>query len=224
MKHGIDTALSVAKEKKLQVFRPFETKKFIIRVFDSEKVASVVKLKFYEKLFFKLKEKNKKIKNSANLRQFRKEDIPILFNLLVDLTKDYEVSIEPNLEDFKWVLEQPVANCVIYEKGEEIKGFMLAWEFQLTGFGNAIPFGWIDIIHIKNLSTSEATDLSLYLSETSNAKGWFGLQSPYIPYYNSKPLQKANFVFFPKKLSFDIILLSKVKIPGKFKAVYFDWR
>ncbi|UJG41665.1 MAG: hypothetical protein K9W45_04160 [Candidatus Heimdallarchaeum aukensis] len=216
--------MSVAREKSFQVFRPYETNKFIIRVFNSEKVSKVVKLKFYEKYFFKLKEKNKKIKNRANLRKFRKDDIPILFELITNLTKDFNASIEPNFEDFKWLLEQPITNCVIYEKNKEVKGFMLAWEFQLAGFGNSIPFGWIDIIHIKNLSIQEAKDLSLYLSETSNAKGWVGLQSPYIPYYNSKPLQKANFVFFPKKLSFDIILLNNIEIPEKFSSVYFDWR
>ncbi|MHA1400870.1 MAG: hypothetical protein ACTSQE_11040 [Candidatus Heimdallarchaeaceae archaeon] len=95
---------------------------------------------------------------------------------------------------------------------------------NLAGFGNAIPFGWLDIVHIYNLNNKESRDLSVFFTSISKAKGWKGIQTPYIPYFRSKPLKKANFIFFPKKLSLDMLLLKDVPVPEKVESIYFDWR
>ncbi|MFW9924941.1 MAG: hypothetical protein ACFFDW_16820, partial [Candidatus Thorarchaeota archaeon] len=135
------------------------------------------------------------------------------------------ISIVPELEDFKWMLKNPQVNCVVHEDDHgKVKGFMLAWEFILAGLGNKIPFGWLDMVHIHRLTTKEASDLANYLSQTCAERGWYGLQTPYIPYFDMKPLKKAKFFFFAKKIHIDLFNLKKILIPTNIDSFYFDWR
>ncbi len=106
----------------------------------------------------------------------------------------------------------------------KVKGFMLAWEFILAGMGNRLPFGWLDMVHIHRLTTKEAGDLANYLCQTSEEHGWYGLQTPYIPYFDMKPLKDAKFFFFDKKINLDFFNMNNVPIPEKVETVYFDWR
>ncbi|MHA1303526.1 MAG: GNAT family N-acetyltransferase [Candidatus Heimdallarchaeaceae archaeon] len=129
--HGIDTSKSVAKEENIPFRRIVSTDKFIIRVFDANEVASVVKLKWYEKLFFKYKQTVPKLQNSR-VREYEDEDIEELFALTQDLVKRNQIAIVPTFEDFKWLLDNPGTICVVYENEEgKIKGFILAWELIL---------------------------------------------------------------------------------------------
>ncbi len=223
--HGLDTAVSIAKEIDGKIVRLMSTDKFIIRVFEPEEVAKVVKLHFYEKWFFHLVKKVKK-PNNPHLRQWKKDDFEELFTLTQEFVKKNQISVVQRKEDFKHILFNEATNCVVYEgEDNKIKGFMLAWEFDLAGFGNSIKFGWLDMIQIYDLTKKEATELSNYLAYTSKIeRGWKGIQAPYIPYFNPKPLQKANFVFFPKILTLDLMKFKEIEIPEEIKRIYFDWR
>ncbi len=81
-------------------------------------------------------------------------------------------------------------------EGEDglVDGFLLAWEFQLAGYGKAVPFGFLDLVHTYRLSFQNTVDLAWFLCVTSKARGWAGLQSPYIPYFNPKPFKNARFI------------------------------
>lgn len=53
------------------------------------------------------------------------------------------------------------------------------WEFILAGFGNQVPFGWLDTVHAYNLSGNEVKDLANFMSEEAIKLGWKGLQTPF---------------------------------------------
>ncbi len=222
--HGIDVSTAVSREKDIPLQRVVTLTKFVIKAFDVDKVATVVKLRWYEKLVFRFFEKIKTI-NSDQIRKCQDKDIPDMFEIIQEQVKRNQLSIVPELEDFKWMLKNPNVNCVIHEDSKgKIKGFMLAWEFYLAGFGNKIPFGWLDMIHIHRLNTKEASNLANYLSQTSKEHGWIGLQTPYIPYFDMKPLKKAKFFFFGKKINLDLFNMNNISIPEKVESFYFDWR
>jgi len=222
--HGIDVSTSVSRENKIPFQRVVTLTKFVIKAFDVEKVATVVKLRWYEKLVFKLYQKIKII-NSDQIRQYQEKDIPEMFKIIQEQVKRNQLAIVPELEDLKWMLKNPNVNCVVHEDNEgKTKGFMLAWGFYLAGFRNKIPFGWLDMIHIHRLNNEEASNLANYLSQTSRERGWYGLQTPYIPYFDMKPLKKAKFFFFSKKINLDLFNLKNVPIPEEIESFYFDWR
>ena len=222
--HGIDVSTAVSRDQEFPLQRVITLTKFVIKAFDVEKVATVVKLRWYEKLVFKLYQKFKTI-NSNQIRKYEEGDIQDMFDIIQEQVKRNQLSIVPELDDLKWMLKNPIVNCVVHENKEgKVEGFMLAWEFLLAGFGNKIPFGWLDMIHIHRLNTQEASDLANYLSQTSKERGWFGLQTPYIPYFEIKPLKKAKFFFFDKKINLDIFNLNNVPIPENVESFYFDWR
>ncbi|MCK5158912.1 MAG: hypothetical protein KAR08_07135, partial [Candidatus Heimdallarchaeota archaeon] len=106
----------------------------------------------------------------------------------------------------------------------KINGYILAWEFVLAGFGNQVPFGWLDTVHAYNLSGSEVKDLANFMSEEAIKLGWKGLQTPYIPYFDAKPFIKANFIFFGKKVGIDLFNWSNIPIPEKIDSMFFYWR
>lgn len=222
--HGIDVSTAVSKEMKI----PFQTiatlNKFVIKAFDVDKVSTVVKLKWYEKLVFRFFEKIKTI-DSKHIRNHQEKDILDMFEIIQDQVKRNQISIVPDLEDFKWMLKNPNVNCVVHENNKgKVKGFILAWEFILGGMGNKVPYGWLDMVHIHRLNIKEASNLANYLCQTSKERGWFGLQTPYIPYFDMKPLKKAKFFSFSYKINIDIFNLKNVNIPEEVETIYFDWR
>ncbi len=222
--HGIDVSSAVSREMKIPFQRVMTTTKFVIKAFDVNKVATVVKLRWYEKLVFKFFQKFKTI-DSKLIRNYQEKDIPELFKIIQERVEKSQISIVPELEDLKWMLENPHVNCVVHEDNTgTVKGFMLAWEFVLAGFGNKIPFGWLDMVHIHRLNEQEASDLANYLCQTSKERGWYGLQTPYIPYFDMKPLKNAKFFFFGKKIDLDLFNLKNVPIPEDVESFYFDWR
>lgn len=222
--HGIDVSTAVSRDKKIRFQRVITLTKFVIKSFDVEKVSTVVKLRWYEKLVFKMYQKFKKI-DLTNIRVCNKEDIPDMFVIIQEQVKRNQLSIVPTYEDFEWMLDNPNVICVVHEdKKGKVIGFMLAWEFMLAGLGNKIPFGWLDMVHIHRLNKNQGSNLANYLCQVSQQKGWFGLQTPYIPYFDMKPLKKANFFFFSKKINLDLFNLRNVRIPEKVESFYFDWR
>ncbi|NHJ33297.1 MAG: GNAT family N-acetyltransferase, partial [Asgard group archaeon] len=222
--HGIDVSTSVSREMKIPMQTIATLTKFVIKAFDVETVSTVVKLKWFEKQVFKLYQKYKIIK-SKNIRKSQEKDIPDMFEIIQEQVNRNQISIVPELEDLKWMLKNPNVNCVVHEDCEgKVNGFMLAWEFLLGGMGNIIPYGWLDMVHIHRLDTKEASELANYLCQTSHERGWYGLQTPYIPYFDMKPLKKAKFFFFSYKVNIDLFNMKNIPLPEKVESIYFDWR
>ena len=222
--HGIDVSSSVTREKKLPLQRLATLTKFVIKAFDVNEVSTVVKLKWYEKFVFKFFEKVKSV-DSKHIRKFEENDISDLFEIIQEQVERNQIAIVPELEDLKWMLKHPQVNCVVFEDGNgKVQGFMLAWEFLLAGMGNTLPYGWLDMVHIHRLSVKEATDLANYLCQTSKERGWYGLQTPYIPYFDMKPLKRAKFFFFRNIVNLDVFNLKNVPFPDEVESFYFDWR
>ena len=67
-------------------------------------------------------------------------------------------------------------------------------------------------------------DLARQLCIEAKARGWVGLQTPFIPYFDPKPFFGARFVPFPKKLLVAAMPLTNVPLPKRVKSFYFDWR
>ncbi len=199
-------------------------RKFIIRIFDVKKVATVIRLKWYEKAGIKLFEKIQKV-NNPNIRKFKPSDAEQLYELLDDHLKNNQMSVMRDRDDFIWYLQQPGVNCVVHENSDgQVDGFIVAWKFNFAGYGNIIPFGWLDSVHTYRLSVKDATDLCKYLVLTARELGWYGFQSPYIPYFDPKPFKKSKFLFFPKILTIDVFRRSDIQFPKKINSFYFDWR
>lgn len=225
VQHGIDTSKAVAREAEIKLNRMIEIEKFVIRVFDTKQLASVVRLKWYEKLFFHLIQRIKgKEEKLLHVRESEEKDIDRMFELTKDHIKENDVSIVQNYADFKWLIKQPGVIRVVHENEGEINGFLIAWEFNLAGFGNSIPFGWLDMIHTYNLTDQETKNLANLLCLIAKKKGWQGLQTPYIPYFKTEGFKSARFIFFAKRMTLDLFNLDEVELPEKPKKVYFDWR
>jgi len=222
--HGKDVSRIVAENKNITIKRIISTDKFVIRVIDAEKISQVVKIKWFEKLVFKILQKIPNVK-SKHVRFHNDSDADRMFDLLMEHVERNQLSIVPNKKDFLWVLGQPNINCTVYtDSNDEVKGFILAWEFNLAGFGLHYPCGWLDMVHIHGLTSKESKKLAHFLSDTSKKRGWIALQTPYIPYFDPKPLKKAKFIFFPQTLSLDMMLVEEIDIPEKVESFYFDWR
>jgi hypothetical protein len=227
---GINTGASVSRhsDKLLPLKRILTIKKFLIRVFDVDRVSEVMNLKWYEKRVIKLFEKIQKVDVKSTVRKSKPEDFERIFELMNDHVERNQMSIVRDKDDFEWYLNQPGVNCVVHEDENGIvNGFLLAWKFNFAGYGKTIPFGWVDIIHLYRLSIKEATELCRYFAIISKELGWVGLQSPFIPYFDPKPFRKSKFILFPKILTMDAFqseLRRKIPFPEKIESFYFDWR
>ena len=201
---GIDTSKAVAREAGVPLNRLISLNKYVIRIFDTDAVLKTIKVRWFEKLYFRIKEKVGKVK-SNQVRLYESKDIDQLYDITMDLVIKSHLSIVPEYEDLKWMLEQPNVLCVVHEdeKGK-INGYILVWEFILAGFGNEAPFGWLDTVHAYNLTQNEVKDLANFMSQEAIKLGWKGVQTPYIPYFDVKPFTKANFIFFGKKVGIDL--------------------
>ncbi|HMF30619.1 MAG TPA: GNAT family N-acetyltransferase [Candidatus Lokiarchaeia archaeon] len=222
--HGIDTARSLIRQTGIPMHELATIQQFIIRAFDVKRIAQVIKLKGYEKFGLRLLQGIQKV-NNPRVRQCRPEDAERMFELMQDHVERNEISIVRDHDDFVWYVQQPGVNCVVHE-GEDgqVDGFILAWEFQLAGFGNLAPLGWLDLVHTYRLSQKNAVDLVRYLCVTSKERGWAGLQTPFIPYFDPAPFKKAKFVFFPKKLIVALFPVAEMDLPDHPSSFYFDWR
>ena len=222
--HGLDTSKAVMRRANIPIHKIVKIEKFMVRVFDADAIAEVIKLRWFEKLFFKLKTKIRSVNNS-NIRLYKSEDYDQIVKLVAELTARNQVSIIPNPDDLKWVLNRPNVLCIVHENdNKEIDGFIYSWEFLFAGFGNAHPFGWLETIHTYNLHRKQIKDMAILLCIKAKELGWKGLQTPYIPYFNPKPFKKANFIFFGQKMSLDLAPFKDVKLPEKIDSFYFDWR
>ncbi len=221
---GLETSKAVSRE----TGKPLELltfmKRFIIRPLDVEAAATVIKLPWIVKAFVKTKQGVGEVK-SSRVRLFKPEDIDQICELSTDLSKRTQIALVQDCKDIKWKLKNPRVLCVVHENEQgQIDGFINGWEFLLAGFGKAVKFGWMDTVHTYNLPQKEVISLANLLSSEARKRGWKGIQSPFIPYYDAKPFRKANFILFPKKIGMYMFNLSNISLPEKVDSIYFEWR
>jgi hypothetical protein len=222
--HGIDTGKAISRTKGLELRVLFNIRKFLIRVINVKKVSLVVKLKWYERLGLTLLQPIPK-KKDPQIRIYKSSDGEQLFKLLDDFKERNQCAFIRDRDDFLWYLDQPGVNCVVHENTKgNIDGFLVAWRFLLAGFGNNVPFGWMDLVHIHRLSIDDAKNLAHYFALTAKEQGWMGMQMPCLPYFDPRIFQKAKYAFFAKKLLFVVFPRKPIDLPPKIETFYFDWR
>jgi len=199
-------------------------KRYAIRIFDIKRVSSVKKLKWYERLAFRILQRTKKV-NNPSIREFKAEDAEQLYKLTLDFIERAQLAFIRDHDDFMWYVKQPNINCVIHEdKDGNIDGFILAWKFWLAGFDKYEPFGWMDVIHTHRLSFSEGVDLCRYFCLKAKECGWTGIHLPILPYFDSNQLKKTNFILYPKQELLNLYYIDDIPLPEDINTVYVDFR
>lgn len=221
--HGIDVSKSVSKAHNITMRNIMTLNRFIIRIFDIKETAKVVKFAWYEKLALGLFQKIQKVEDN-NIRLLTPDDAEEVHKLLLEYKSQLDIVIVPSVEEIKFLLANPITIALGYMKNNKIAGFVIAWEFFLAGFGHRVRFGWLDAIHTHYLTRREATNMFRKLCVISKDRGWMGLQTPYFPYFDVKPLKKANFIVFPKILTIDFFELTDLNLPETISSCYLDWR
>jgi len=232
--NGIDLGNATAERNSaIESTKWFNINWFIIRIFDIPAVRKVMKLKFYERWIIRLisppgTPSLKPLKNGCKVRLFQPQDKAKIFELLDEYRSTKNAAIIKNREDFDWYMDQPGIICCVHEDNSgAVNGFVLAWEFSFAGFGEIIPFGWLDLINVDHLSKRSATNLIRYFNIQAKQKGWKGIQTPYIPYFPIRPFLGANFLTFPKKMIVQIFGLKNSDL-SFFKTspdtCFLDWR
>jgi predicted N-acetyltransferase YhbS len=222
--HGLDASKAIARVTNTPIKELAYMTHFIVRVYDVKTAIKVVNVKWYEKLVFRLKERVKKV-SSSRVRLYTPDDIDQIYELTQDLVKKNQVAIVQNYDDLKWKLSNPQVLCVVHEDEDgRINGFINVWEFLLAGFGESVKFGWLDTVHIYNLTSKEAQNLANFLGEEAKKINWKGIQTPFIPYFKPRPLKAANFIFYRKKLGLYLFKITDIPVPDNVESIYFEWR
>lgn len=208
--------------------RVYTIKKFMVRILDVDRVSKTLKLKWYEKLYFKFKSNLKK-SQMDDVRTLEYGDIPKLYELTKDFEKKNDISIVTNRKDFEWYMKLPYVTTLVHNgKDGTPDGFISAWPFKLAGFGSTCNMGMIDIVHIYNLDMTAASNLTARLCLETSEKGWAGLQKPFIPYFDAKPFLKSGFTMLHAshiRANEEVVMLSLSghEIP-RVKSLYLDFR
>jgi len=221
---GLETSKAVSRD----TGKPLELltliKSFMIRPLNVEDGSAVIKIHWIAKLFLKTKQSVGKIK-SSRVRLYNPNDIDQICDLTTDLSNRTQIALVQDCEDLKWKLSNPRVLCVVHENEQgQVDGFINGWEFLMAGFGKTVKFGWMDTVHTYNLTNKEVISLANLLSSEARKRGWKGIQTPFIPYYDAKPFKKANFILFPKKIGMYIFNLTDFPLPEKVDSIYFEWR
>jgi len=221
---GLETSKAVSRDSGKPLELLTFIKRFIIRPLHVEDASKVIKLSWIVKAFVKTKQGVGKIK-SSRVRLFKPEDIDQISELTAGLSKRTQIALVQDCKDIRWKLSNPRVLCVVHENEQgQVDGFINGWEFLMAGFGKAVKFGWMDTVHTYNLPQKEVISLANLFSSEARKRGWKGIQSPFIPYYDAKPFRKANFILFPKKIGMYIFNLSNISLPEKVESIYFEWR
>ncbi|NPE08211.1 MAG: GNAT family N-acetyltransferase [Asgard group archaeon] len=221
---GLETSQAVSRDTGVPLELLTFIKRFVIRPLNVDDAMAVVKIHWIAKLFLKTKQGVGKIK-SSQVRLYNPTDIDQICDLSANLSKRTQIALVQDCEDLKWKLSNPRVICVIHEdKHGKIDGFINGWEFLLAGFGKAVKFGWLDTIHTYNLTNKETISLANLFSSEARKRGWKGIQTPFIPYFDPKPFRKANFVLYPKKIGMYFFNITNISLPKKVKSIYYEWR
>lgn len=206
---------------------------FIIRVFDIEAMKTVMKLKPYECFVIKLISPPHTpapgtLKKGNQIRLYEPRDKERIFELIDEYRSTKQASIIKNKDDFYWYMDQPGIICCVHEDPDgNVDGFVLGWEFKFAGFGNIVPFGWLDLINVDHLSNRSAKNLMRFFNIQAKQNGWKGIQTPYIPYFPIAPFLGANYLPFPKKMFVQIFGFKNADSSFFTKApqtCFLDWR
>jgi GNAT superfamily N-acetyltransferase len=93
--HGLEASKAIARVTNTPMTELSFMTQFIVRVYDVKTVIKVVNVKWYEKLFFRLKERIGKI-TSSQVRLYIPDDIDQIYELTQDLVKENQVAIVQN--------------------------------------------------------------------------------------------------------------------------------
>ena len=191
-------------------------------------MAKVVQMKSIERFGLKLVQHSPKPINPPNphVRIMIPEDGERLYELLADHVKKNTIAMVWDKDDFLWYINQPSVLTVVHENDAgQVDGYILAWKMMLAGKEGEVQFGWLDNVHIYNLSIKEAADLCRYLCVTAYTQGWAGIQNQYIPYFDHRPFRKAGFLLFPRMGFMNFYYFKERIFPEPLpKSLYLDWR
>lgn len=222
--HGIDMARSVARQAGFRMREISRIQRFLIRVFDVAAAERVVRLRWFERLGLRILESTPAPRRSR-VRRSGPDDAKRMHELLADHVGRNQLAAVRDAEDFAWYLANPDVLAVVHEDERgSIDGYVVAWKMQLAGFGQSLPFGWLDLVHTHRLSWRDAVDLVRLLCCEAKAAGWVGLQTPFIPYFDPRPFFRARFVAYPKELVVSLLDFGEVDIPDHVESFYLDWR
>ncbi len=221
--HGIDTAMSIARDYNLVSKELVRINNFVIRVYDAYAAARAVRLKSYEKWGLRLIQGIRKVDN-PQVREFEETDAARVYELTNDFIERNQIAFVREKDEFMWFLKQKPVNCVVHEDSTgEVDGFLIAWEHLLGGIGEFIPAGWLSHVHTHRLEKSEAINLVRYLDLKSHERGWLGIQSPYIPYFDAEPFKKSRYQFYKKQLLITLFATRDVDMPDQISSIYYDY-
>jgi len=222
--HGIDTARSVARRAGIG-FRPLcGVDRFLVRALDVRAASRVVPLSAFERVGLRLLQAAPRV-SSPRVRLVQPRDHARLHQLTAELGSRTDLAVLHDREDFQWYLAHPSVACVVHEdETGEVDGFVTAWQMQLAGFGRKQPFGWLDQVVLQRLSRKSAAEVCRALAREALRRGWAGLQSPRIPYFDALPLHLARFVPYPKKLAVVLMLFGDDSWVPDCRRCYLDWR
>jgi GNAT superfamily N-acetyltransferase len=222
--YSIDAVQAVSHQTGLFVQELMTIEKFFIRTFNINQFAKAKRTKWYERVGLSLIKRLKKVDNPS-IRVAKPEDVDRIYELTLDFIEQNEFAFLREHNDLIWYFKQPQTYCVVHENENGIvDGFLLAWKVYMSGFGNAVPIGLIDIVHTYRLSLKDASDLCKFFCLESKKIGLCAVLGPYFPYFDLSPFKKAWFVTFRKKY---IILLFHIKnhsLPQDVKKIFIDWR
>lgn len=222
--HGVDMAGSVAREAGFRARELARIQRFLIRVFDVEAARRVAKLRWFERLGLRLLASTP-LPRRSRVRRARPDDAERMYELLADHVARNQLAALREREDFAWYLANPDLIAVVHEDEQGlVDGYVVAWKMHLAGFGHAVPFGWLDLVHTHRLERPAAVALVRLLCCEAKTAGWVGLQMPFIPYFDPRPFLRARFVFFPKQLVVSLLDFGGIDLPEQVESYYFDWR
>jgi GNAT superfamily N-acetyltransferase len=222
--HGIDTARSVARRAGIGFRELFEVDRFLVRGLDVRAASRVVALGAFERIGLRLLEGAPRV-SSPRIRLVQPRDHARLHELTSEIRDRTDLAVLHDREDFAWYLDHPSVTCVVHEdEAGEVDGFVSAWQMQLAGFGRKQRFGWLDQVVLQRLTRKSATEVCRALCREALGRGWAGLQSPLIPYFDPIPLHLARFVPHPKKLSVVMMLFGDDGWVPRCRRCYLDWR
>ena len=221
--HGIDTARSVMRREGLALSEWCRVKHFLIRILDVDAALRAASLGRIERLALGALERAPE-PESRRVRLLRADDHGRVFELCRDHLARNDVAMVRERDELSWYLSQPDVVTVVHEDDRgEVDGFLSAWRMLLAGFGNRVPFGWLDLVHVHRLPGREARDLTRGLCLHAGRRGWAGLQMPHLPYFGATPLWRARFVPYPKQLIVAAVSFD-APLPPRPRGVYLDWR
>jgi len=221
---GIDFEKKFCGSNDLKMKVAVRINRFMIRIFDVDRISSVMTLKFYEKWGLKLFQSTLKTA-CTKVRPPRPDDGERMHELMKDHAVKNDLSIIWDHEEFMWYINRPELLCAVYEGDDGlVKGFITAFQMNIAGFNMNAPMGCVEIVHTYRLSVGEATEMCKYFCLMAKGKGWTGLQTPLIPYYDTKPFRKSKFILFPKKMVIGMFAQPHTPLPENIDSAYLDWR